>query len=87
MLGASLSTTVIVKVQVVVLGMSAVSVAVQVTVVTPLEKAVPEAGEQDTVAPGLKDKLRSMPTAAPYIAVPAPNLWLLQRVKSSHNLA
>lgn len=47
--GAWLSTTVTVKVQVPV--RLAASVAVQVTVVTPLAKLLPEAGEQATVAP------------------------------------
>lgn len=50
MVGFWLSLTVTVKLQVAVL--LEASVAVQVTVVTPLWKVEPDAGEQDAVAPG-----------------------------------
>ena len=48
--GSSLSLTVTVKVQALVLPLA--SVAVQVTVVTPLLKLLPVAGTQATVEPG-----------------------------------
>ena len=44
--------TVIVKLQVAVFGVAAVSVAVHVMVVMPIGKQAPELGEQTTVAPG-----------------------------------
>ena len=50
MVGFSVSLTVTVKVHVAVLPDA--SVAVQVTVVVPFGKAVPEAGEQLVVTPG-----------------------------------
>lgn len=52
MTGSWLSVTVTVKVQAAVFGGVAVSLAVQVTVVTPFWKVEPEAGTQTAVAPG-----------------------------------
>jgi hypothetical protein len=51
MVGFWLSLTITVKVQVVVCGGVAVSLAVQVTVVTPFWKVLPDAGVQLAVAP------------------------------------